>query len=564
MDMVLAGGGRTYEVNAFINGYSLNECSIINRNDTIQPYFVDSVGNDPDLRGLVIFLQDPSGQTVGKKIRYTLASSKSVEKLLEPQPILQDPSPATPAPVETAEPEPEPEPEPEAEAEAAAAETTLSEEAAETEEEFSLPMDAGELEPPEKSENRNYVFTPDETDVILSVARLDKELPAYTIRESLEIGQYTLVFQVLGEKNVLAAIERPVYFLGDAVLQFDEIQRYLPGFSKTAHFVPPTAPVLLEAQALTDARLDPYVIWYSGKQRIAEGKLSEDTRYLFWQAPERTGFYTIKAVLFPFKPPANTALSGRVKELSLPVSAKHEIPGYFADRSDEFIHWYQLQNKLLDTKNPQDLKKSLRPTTQERIHWAPHGGIYGLSVGPQDIYRLPELPVLLADDEQGVGDLVFRALFRAPGTVAQAVFTGDDPAVEAVKLALSFTGETVILHVASSSRSQEEALHLPSPVLQDFLALRLAFTIQKHQFTAQVALADRDAQSKPCAIPLAAPLNGDGRWQFGAELPLPETLQESEGTVEGVIILDEVGLSFTKTPLPLISSQTEETLPEMF
>jgi hypothetical protein len=634
MDMVLPGA-RTYDVNAYINGYSLSECSIIRRNDTIRPYFVHSLGNDPDIRGLVFFLQNSSGQAAGKKIRYTLATGfTSPEALLEkpviPEPIPVAPSPETspafpvipavpaeseeipvivepevvqetlPVPVEQLEPEVVPDPpiliEPEIpkEPEAILKET---EEEAETPliiEAKLIPVPAEPEIPatslgypsipepgvsaeipaiyvPERSESRNYAFSPGKTDQIISVARLDQDLPAYKITESLEIGQYTLVFQVLGEKTVLATIERPVYFLGDATLTFDDMQRYLPGSSKTDYFVPPGVNVLIEAQVIADTRLDPYVIWYSGKNRIGEGKLSEEARYLFWKVPERTGFYTIRAVLFPFKPPENTLLYGQSKELSLPVSAKSEIPGYFSDRADGFSHWYQFQNNLLDTKDPKDPKRSLYSTTQPQPRWVPYGSIYGLSIGPEDIYLLPSSPFLLSGDEQGSGQILFRGILFAQGTIVKMVFISQDPSTEPLDIDLSFTGETLILSVSAGALSYKEALLPPtreasSPILQtgDFITLSLTFTIQKTQFTAQVHLEDTDMQSNPCTITLGAPISGEGTFQFGSEIPLPGIIPEAKKPLSFMAIFDEVGISFTKVPVPLVSLSPNEDLPEMF
>jgi hypothetical protein len=423
---------------------------------------------------------------------------------------------------------------------------------------------------PESSESRNYAFNPGKTDQIISVTHLDQDLPSYKITESLEIGQYTLVFQVLGEKAVLAAIEWPVYFLGDAALNFDDIQRYLPGSSKTDYFVPPGVNVLIEAQVISDIRLDPYVIWYNGKKRIGEGPLSEGARYLFWKAPERTGFYTIKAVLFPFKPPENTFLYGKSKELSLPVSAKSEIPGYFFDQADQFTHWYQFQNNLLDTKDPKDSKRSLHSKTQQQPRWVPYGRIYGLSIGPEDVYLLPSSPFLLSDEEEGSGQIFFRGILFAQGTIFKTVFIGEDPSAEPLDIDLSFTGETLSLSVSAGDLSYEEALLLSpeasSPLLEigDFVTFSMTFSIQKTQFTALVYLEDRDIQSNPCTITLAAPISGEGTFQFGSEIPLSGTIPEAKKPSSFVAIFDEVGIRFTKIPVPLISSQPNEVSPEMF
>jgi hypothetical protein len=599
MDMVLPSGG-TYQVNAYINDYSLDECSIIKANDTIRPYFVNSVVHDPDVRGLVVFLQDDLGQDAGKKIWYTLgtgltSSPETIEKPVIPEPAPVAPSPQTSPPVPVipavdvpAEPEDSPalieSPAPEEPETPGKAKPTPSlPKDVDMIEELPSPTpvaepvvpETPEIDIPKGAESRNYaLMSPGKRDQVIRVARLDQVLPAYKLTDSLELGRYTLMFQVLGEKTVLAAIERPVYFLGDATLTFDDIQRYLPGFSKTAQFVPPGVNVLIEAQVIADTRLDPYVIWYSGNKRIDEGKLSENAGSLFWKAPDRTGFYTIKAVLFPFKPPNNTPLYGKSKELSLPVSVKSEMPEYFSDRADQFIHWYQFQNNLLDAQDPKDPNRSLRPKTQLQARWVPHGSIYGLSIGPEDVYLLPSAPFLLADNEQGNAQIFFRSLLLAQGSIFKMVFRRADTSAAALDGDLVFNGETLLLRISAGAASYETALLpsseedesavTPSPILQtgDFVAFSLSFTIQHDRFTARIYLEERDMQSKPCTLTLAAPISGEGTFQFGSELPLIGSIPEAK-TPSAVALFDEVGISFTKTPIPLIPSRQNEALPEL-
>ncbi|MDR1030477.1 MAG: hypothetical protein LBL76_06345 [Treponema sp.] len=636
LDMVLSNG-QTYMVNAYINDYSLSECSIIRSNDTIRPYFVNSLVNDPDIRGLAFFLQNPSRQAVSQRIWYTLTPGltsppETLETPPPPAPVAPNPetSPVIPwipepeVPVEEekhetpivevpvieapevkipviVQPEVVQEPELAPWLEETAASEPVSDpprvitpelpaETGETQEEaqaiieevpaiieeelISLVQDAPEFMeyplPPElvfnpdipdifvleKSESRNRTLTPGVSDRVISVARLDRDLPGYKLTESLEIGQYTLVFQVLGERLVLATIELPVYFLGNAQFNLEDIQQYLPGLSKAAHFVPPGIKVLFEAQVSADTRFDPYIIWYSGKTRISEGKLSESARYLFWQAPERTGFYTIKAALFPFKPPQNIPLYGQAKELSLPVSVKSEIPGYFSDQADQFIHWYQFQNNLLDAQGPKDPARSLRSKNQQP-HWSPYGSIYGLSIGPKDIYLLPGSSFLLADAEQGSGQILFHAVLLAQGTIFKAVFISDTASSEALDVELSFNGKTLILRLRQGDLSHEEALFqnaeaLPSegiPLLQtrDFVTFSMNFTIQKTRFTAQAYLEDLDIQSKPCTITLSAPISGNGTFQFGSETALPDLIPGAKTPSSFVAIFNEVGISFTKS-----------------
>jgi hypothetical protein len=63
-----------YRVSALINQKSLEDCGIAAAGSEIRPYFANSVVDDPDIAGLLVYLQTPGGLTVGDKIRYTLAS----------------------------------------------------------------------------------------------------------------------------------------------------------------------------------------------------------------------------------------------------------------------------------------------------------------------------------------------------------------------------------------------------------------------------------------------------------------------------------------------------------
>jgi hypothetical protein len=628
MDLILPAAG-TYQVDAYINGYSLNDCSILRRNDMIRPYFVTSVTNDPDVQGLTVFLRSSSGQVISQKTRYTLTPGLTTAEPVpvipepalpqgstEPEPVVESPvlpeieaPPVSqvPVPVEpeippelpvVIEPEPlvpipaveiEPHRElPEPPGEIPVIEIPMLEPVIETilpaQDEPEVPEESPEttesevffevppipesevpvisLEIPreipaiERLEAKNNGLPASgEPERLISVTRLDQELPAYKLTDALEIGYYFLVFQVLGEKTVLYSMEKPVYFINDAVLRFDDIQRYLPGISNAAHFVPPGIEVLLEAQVVSDARLDPYVIWYSGTNRIGEGKLSEDARYLFWKVPERTGFHTVKAMLFPFKPPENMLLYGSSKELSLPVSAKSAIPGYFADRAVQFTHWYQFENNLLDAKNPGDPARRLRAATGQDPRWVPWGPIYGLSIGPEDTYFLPDSPLLLSGDEQGSGQILFRLVLQANGTIMKAVFTSDDTRADPLDMDLSLSEETLVLRLYSGDASSEVRLppdakdrDTQALTIGDFVALGITFSIQGAQFTAQVYLEDPGMASKPCTITLAAPLTGEGFLQYGSQQSLP-ALADTKQVSRSVALLDEVGVSFTKTPI---------------
>jgi hypothetical protein len=67
---------ETYQASAMVGDYSLDEYSGIRREDEIQPFFVNSIKGDQDIRGLVVFFQSPDGKWEGEKIRYALGAEE--------------------------------------------------------------------------------------------------------------------------------------------------------------------------------------------------------------------------------------------------------------------------------------------------------------------------------------------------------------------------------------------------------------------------------------------------------------------------------------------------------
>jgi hypothetical protein len=71
--------------------YTLDVYSIVNKYSEIQPYFVNSVANDPDVRGLTVFVQDLSGTIVSRKVQYQLLPDETQKPPEEPEPPAEIP-----------------------------------------------------------------------------------------------------------------------------------------------------------------------------------------------------------------------------------------------------------------------------------------------------------------------------------------------------------------------------------------------------------------------------------------------------------------------------------------
>lgn len=598
MDSVFSSGGTYYRVNAMVNKNSLESYSIIRKGDEIHPYFVNSVNNDPDIMGLTVFLQTLSGQIVSSKVQYTLEDENKEEDqgefdLLpefgpetpgagEETPLLSAEVPAgeggdqgapetggesaeTGAPPETGEAGNQTVPEAGGEpAGEAPSPGTAEGSAGEGAPESSPPEETAQDEPQNRAETSQEPGPaadsgPQET--VIHVRELDRDLPAFPLPENLEIGRYIMVFQILGAKDILYKSEIPFYFLEDAELVLEDISSFLPGVSSGAHLIPPGIKIMLEAMVDSDSRLDPYLIWYSGKKVIGQGRLADGANYLFWTAPRQTGFQTLRVEVFPFQPFQTTR--GMIKELSLPISAKYENLGYFSDTADQSNLWYKFEGDLQDTKAQMDTRKALAAQGNRRVHWLPKGGIYGLVVGPDDIYQLPGSPFALPEKERGKGRILLRFKPLAGGTVFKGVFRPSRNTPDVLETRLSYYNGALVFDITLESEEYER-IAIPVPAgAEDFIAAAVNFEIRNDRFIAQLEIESLGKVTEKTIVPLPTPLSGLGTFQLG------ERLQPGSGDTEGqnasyaqvnsrlpVFILDELAVLYATEP------DIEEEVPE--
>jgi hypothetical protein len=404
-------------------------------------------------------------------------------------------------------------------------------------------------------------------DEIILVRDLDQYLPTFRIIEELDIGRHNLVFQVMGEKEILYRTFKPIYFIGDAVFTLGDIQSFLPVAVTGGRLVPPGINVMLETKTSADPRLDPYVIWYNGKKIIAQGRLSGGANSLLWKTPEQTGFHNIRAEVFPLLPgdrmPGN--MIGKIKELSLPVSLKSEGVQRFNDSSGEFINWYQLWGTLNDAKAPNSPDRSLVALYAQAPRWIPFGGIYGLLVGQDDSYTLPGMPFKLSADEQGTGRILFHLAALSEGAISNISFADreaeDSPRAE---LDLSFAGDALLLRIASDDTFREELLELNGDEANGFITLVVEFTIAPDHLDAELRLENPAGTTGLLSIPLAAPSSGEGVIRLGgAAYSAPRrTVSDEAGKYNGTLALNELALSYTRRSVPPQEEDPESEISE--
>jgi hypothetical protein len=425
--------------------------------------------------------------------------------------------------------------------------------------------------PPLPPRDANPQPLPEDETVI--VKQLDQRFPEFRILEDLAIGRYNLVFQVMGEREILYKTFKPIYFIGDAKFTLGEIQSFLPVEITGGRLIPPGINVMLATEVSADPRLDPYVIWHNGKKIIAQGRLSDGANSLFWRTPEQTGFHSIRVEVFPLLPedrvPGN--MIGKIKELSLPVSSRSERVRHFRDSAGnpggEFLGWYQFWGTLDDTKAPNNPGRKLVSLYAQAPRWIPLGGIYGLLVGRDDVYTLPGAPFIISGNEQGRGRLLFHLGALSEGPVVSLRFAGEGAAEsrETVDLDLSFVEDTLILRIASRDASREEYLGLHDYEAHGFITAIVEFTIAPDRFDAELFLENPPATTGPLSIALATAVSGEGSIRFGEYLGQGGRRVASRAAGKngnGTLALNELAFSYTRTPIPPKEEPSESGLPE--
>jgi hypothetical protein len=462
LDTVLPSRG-SYRVNALVNFSSLDECSVIAVEDTVLPYFSSSVAGDPDLTSLVVYLEDSGGKPVGNRVRYT---------------------------IETLSGPPETDP---------------------VEAESPLKTDETEVQ------TRIIEAAPSPRDLVIPVDSFTGQLPPFPMAGNLEIGRYTMVFEIRGKHDLLNRARRPIYYTGNRDFEAAGIRYYLPGSYGNRHLVPQGINVMLETRVDHGEDLEPYVVWYTGTRRIGEGFIQNGTARLIWKAPRQTGFHTIRAELFPFEP--QTMSRGVERQLSLPVSSdvKENVPSI---RDGDFLYRYGLAGDLLEAGTGPELVRK-NPATREP-RWHPVEQIYGLVLEEGDVYEVPPRSLdfsALAGDKDGLLRFFIRFFPQDEGTIFG---TRLDQGLESVFLRLFLAEKALYLELKTGNEtSLSKALELDGTE-SSFLGIVVDLEIRETGIRAFLEAADSPLPPPHLRLP---PETGER-----AEFPFlrPETSAKGE------------------------------------
>jgi len=337
-------------------------------------------------------------------------------------------------------------------------------------------VDESEVVSSEENPEGTPTSTPQNDDLIIAVKSLDGELPVFPFPNDLPDGRYTLVSHVMSGKDILQRIEKSIYYMGRTVFSYDGIQVYLPGITESSHVIPKGMVVMLETVLDFDSSLNPYIVWYNGRRKIGEGYFSDGAGKLLWKAPEQSGFYSLRAEVFPVE--NFDGLSGYQKEISLLVSSKDIEVNLISENIVELLHWYTFEGNLNDSKLLSSIERAIKPDAKNIPRWAGVNGTYGLITGPKDIFSFPKVSV------SNNGTETWQALFRFnplnDGVILSVQF--DTP--RDISMSLKVENHNLVLELVSSEETVSQNYALPEQ--NTFIKAGIVFSILPEMLAANI------------------------------------------------------------------------------
>jgi hypothetical protein len=529
MDTLMPSAG-TYKINLQINGIPLDECSFLGSNDSIRPFFEESVANDPDIAELVMFLRTSGNSIIGWRVIYRVEEEIEIDINID----IDDDS----------------------------------------------DNNAGELSNGIVADDDAIIITRQDQlpvnyrngdELVILVQSLD-DLPFFPIPNNLPMGRYTLVSQIMSVRDVLQRTERTIYYLGNTEFSFNGISIHLPGIAESTQVIPRGTVIMLEANTLFDSSLDPYIVWYNGRRRITEGHFSDGMGNIFWKVPEESGFFSISAEIFPVN--YSSGLTGFQREISLLVSSKPVDFHLVTEDCAELLHWYVFEGNLNDAKMPASAERAIRRTINAP-EWRPVNGTYGIVTGLNYTLSLPVISIPEIETERN-WELLFRFLPTSEGRVLTALFgqSGD------AQMYLSMENQNLVLNLSAGSDTVLQTFNLmtfagiddASPDMDiwmwenTFLTASINFSVLPGSLSAQLYVyggySDIEAGSELISIELLSDIEDEFRIILGNN---PDSSAASGNGIsnrrEAVIIWDEIALYSRPDNLQLTVAAVEPEPP---
>jgi len=552
LETLLPSSG-SYQVKALVNGKSLESCSILRSDDQIRPYFTVSVANDPDLIGLLVYFQNSQGEVTGEKVRYILQShagevkpaKDETEEEVKPDTTNDEMVEGT----QTTE---------EAATEEITDETETAEENAAQKQQTGKSPEQGGVQAQKPSTSAKPAVKNTSIDIV--VKSLLEEMPYLPLPKTLEIGPYTLVFEAIGVRETLSRMETSVFYLSGAEFSLKDISMYLPSQSGS-QLISPGTTVMLETRLDFDSRLDPYVIWYNGKNIISEGKISGGAGTILWKAPEQAGFYSLRLTAFPFQV-KQVNYTGISREVTLPVSPKAVNLCYFFDnnreytarsplaagtvypeqirlitainsaentdnpkeasapaRPPELLRWYQFEGSLINATTPLNDTQSLLPVTKKAPRWAAAGQSYGLSTGLDEAYSLSPIKFFRTERDRGGGIFLFHIMPATEGLIFSVFFPLQSSSTDGVWIDMVREGDSISLRLIAEDAIVEIPVNMSGSELPGFIPIVVEFYIRPYRLEAKLSLGEEySLESQVGSISLSGALSGEGRIRLGGDM----------------------------------------------
>ncbi len=566
----------TYKVNSRINGAPLDELSFIVYSDKIQPFFELSVADDPDVTALMVYLKNAKGGIASYKVIYTLSENEQNSD----DDIFGAADQNEPA-VKEEEKKQDGKNENETE-------NNLPELKIDENQELKTDENNEELKTADYNDSENSVLitdnekndeaagketeTPDAAlvlkdplaelglkigdEYIIPVQSLDKDLPYFPVPWDLPIGRYTLVYSVLSGSDVLHRSEKPVFYIADAGFSFGGIQVSLPSVSLNPQFIPAGTVVMLETKLDFDSRMEPYIVWYSGKKIIREGSFSAGENTLLWKMPAQNGFISLSAEVFPFA--GQQDLTGYKKGVSLLVSSKPEDARILPEEDQNLLHKYFFEGDLTDSAAKTAEERTLKPLEKNNAKWISYDGVYGLATGGGNIFSLPGISFTF--DESGNAETAWRIVSRFKplneGGVLSVQFASD------VKLNLTNKESNLVLTLVSSESAVSKKYALSGT--GSFINMEINFSVSADKLTASLNFIDSLSNKNEtyADVSIETEIKSPYKIILGAneineennEKPEPANTQSGKATV----IWDELMLFNISAKLPEDASSANE------
>jgi hypothetical protein len=221
--------------------------------------------------------------------------------------------------------------------------------------------------------------------------------------------------------------------------------------------------------------------------------------------------------------------------------------------------WYRLWGNLADTKDPVSIGAALARVEEGEPLWLPVFSTYGLAVGANDMYKLPDSLFKYIKPNEGSAEIIFRFVPRnsaeAEKPLLRAELRGaDSEGNESLcTVQLSLTGNTIVLQAALNDEILETRPSLPLDGL-DFVSAAIDFQFFENRIVVSVGLENAKTKTVDAWERLAVDFtpNGESGIRFGAAFE-PEDPADSLSAV-----ITEIALFYNEISPALEPVEDEE------